>query len=233
MPWPTPPGASSKAGFPASPSLPAFPSSTSALETRDDIQGEAKRTRIAPNLTVAPRVIDIVRMPDGATGCVDPGKRRVVSACRFSSRAGSDRRIFATTLRLEGRKEDEEQGGGRAVVPLGGAWQEQADLLAQPPANPMSIILDHESCVVGTSSGLIYRVSFVGNAYTQGWVEADSSNGKADTAIPQRGIGDTTITDLVQLRDIWSTLMLPEDSPADHPGRFKPRRDLVAAMGLR
>lgn len=35
----------------------------------------------------------VVETPDVAVGAVDPRKRRVVTATRFSSRAGADRRV--------------------------------------------------------------------------------------------------------------------------------------------
>ncbi|TFK23991.1 hypothetical protein FA15DRAFT_593198 [Coprinopsis marcescibilis] len=50
-------------------------------------------------LTTPPKLVAIVETPDVAVGAVDPLKRRVVTATRFSSRAGADRRIFLTTHR--------------------------------------------------------------------------------------------------------------------------------------
>jgi pyrimidine and pyridine-specific 5'-nucleotidase len=44
-------------------------------------------------LTAPPRLIAIIETPDVAVGAVDPRKRRVVTATRFSSRAGADRRV--------------------------------------------------------------------------------------------------------------------------------------------
>ncbi|KAH9476093.1 F-box/WD repeat-containing protein 7 [Psilocybe cubensis] len=48
-------------------------------------------------LTAPPKLVAIVETPDVAVGAVDPKKRRVVTATRFSSRAGADRRIFMST----------------------------------------------------------------------------------------------------------------------------------------
>ncbi|KAF9449871.1 hypothetical protein P691DRAFT_631732, partial [Macrolepiota fuliginosa MF-IS2] len=48
-------------------------------------------------LTAPPKLVAIVETPDVALGAVDPRKRRVVTATRFSSRAGADRRIFVST----------------------------------------------------------------------------------------------------------------------------------------
>ncbi|KAL0575434.1 hypothetical protein V5O48_006550 [Marasmius crinis-equi] len=45
-------------------------------------------------LTAPPKLVAMVETPDVAIGAVDPQKKRVVTATRFSSRAGADRRIF-------------------------------------------------------------------------------------------------------------------------------------------
>lgn len=44
-------------------------------------------------LTAPPKLVAVVETPDVAVGAVDPRKRRVVTATRFSSRAGADRRV--------------------------------------------------------------------------------------------------------------------------------------------
>jgi pyrimidine and pyridine-specific 5'-nucleotidase len=43
--------------------------------------------------------VAVVETPDVAVGAVDPKKRRVITATRFSSRLGADRRIFLSTHR--------------------------------------------------------------------------------------------------------------------------------------
>ncbi|KAH7909473.1 hypothetical protein BJ138DRAFT_1010752 [Hygrophoropsis aurantiaca] len=48
-------------------------------------------------LTAPPKLVALVETPDVAVGAVDPRKRRVVTATRFSSRRGADRRIFMST----------------------------------------------------------------------------------------------------------------------------------------
>ncbi|KII85487.1 hypothetical protein PLICRDRAFT_116210 [Plicaturopsis crispa FD-325 SS-3] len=48
-------------------------------------------------LTAPPKVVALVETPDVAVGAVDPRKRRVVTATRFSTRAGADRRVFVST----------------------------------------------------------------------------------------------------------------------------------------
>jgi pyrimidine and pyridine-specific 5'-nucleotidase len=53
----------------------------------------AARLGRAAILTAPPRLIAIIETPDVAVGAVDPRKRRVVTATRFSSRAGADRRV--------------------------------------------------------------------------------------------------------------------------------------------
>ncbi|KAJ7767989.1 hypothetical protein DFH07DRAFT_915571 [Mycena maculata] len=93
-------------------------------------------------LTAPPKIVGVVETPDVAVGAVDPRKRRVVTATRFSSRAGADRRIFMST------HEDKEVEGVKtapgmpeamrtvtpvdidlAATPLGGVWGS----LAVPP----------------------------------------------------------------------------------------------------
>jgi pyrimidine and pyridine-specific 5'-nucleotidase len=44
-------------------------------------------------LTAPPKLVAVIETPDVAVGAVDPRKRRVVTATRFSSRAGADRRV--------------------------------------------------------------------------------------------------------------------------------------------
>jgi hypothetical protein len=51
-------------------------------------------------LTAAPRLVGLVETPEVAVGAVDPRKRRVVTATRFSSRAGADRRVSIAFLSL-------------------------------------------------------------------------------------------------------------------------------------
>lgn len=50
-------------------------------------------------LTAPPKLVAVVETPDVAIGAVDASKRRVVTATRFSSRAGADRRMFMSTHR--------------------------------------------------------------------------------------------------------------------------------------
>ncbi|KAJ3748190.1 WD40-repeat-containing domain protein, partial [Lentinula raphanica] len=45
-------------------------------------------------LTAPPKLVALVETPDVAVRAVDPRKKRVVTATRFSSRVGADRRIF-------------------------------------------------------------------------------------------------------------------------------------------
>ncbi|KAJ7621349.1 hypothetical protein FB45DRAFT_754291 [Roridomyces roridus] len=96
-------------------------------------------------LTAPPKIVGVVETPDVAVGAVDPRKRRVVTATRFSSRLGADRRIFMST------HEDKEAADGvrnllpdatsslrtvtspveidLAATPLSGVW----GALATPP----------------------------------------------------------------------------------------------------
>jgi pyrimidine and pyridine-specific 5'-nucleotidase len=47
----------------------------------------------APIVTAPPKIVAVVETPDLAVGAVDPRKRRVITATRFSSRTGADRRV--------------------------------------------------------------------------------------------------------------------------------------------
>jgi pyrimidine and pyridine-specific 5'-nucleotidase len=51
-------------------------------------------------LTAPPKLVAMVETPDVAVGAVDPRKRRVVTATRFSSRAGADRRVSTIVVGL-------------------------------------------------------------------------------------------------------------------------------------
>ena len=81
-------------GTPGTPGTSAFPGTP---EGRENLNSKAN---VRP-----PRIVAVVESPEVAVGSVDPGKRRVVTATRFSSRAGADRRVrsqpldtFTTTL---------------------------------------------------------------------------------------------------------------------------------------
>ncbi|EGN94599.1 hypothetical protein SERLA73DRAFT_163115 [Serpula lacrymans var. lacrymans S7.3] len=66
-------------------------------------------------LTAPPKLVALVETPDVAVGAVDPRKRRVVTATRFSSRAGADRRILMSTHQdkqsIRDADEDEDEDG--------------------------------------------------------------------------------------------------------------------------
>ncbi|KAG8924803.1 hypothetical protein FRC02_010191, partial [Tulasnella sp. 418] len=140
--------------------------------------------------TVAPpKLLAVIDTPDIAVGAVDPLKRRVATATRFSSRLGADRRIFVSTyrenLKSESAGDDSETPSSASsvnqtlneITSLGGAWAEYADGipedpievipvpadfkgLATPGMNPMSMALSHEEVVIGCADGTIYIMSF-------------------------------------------------------------------------
>ncbi|PPQ69643.1 hypothetical protein CVT24_001216 [Panaeolus cyanescens] len=87
------------AGSPMSPSPLPSPGMAGGLNASGarDANGFAVRFGRAAVLTAPPKLVAIVETPDVAVGAVDPRKRRVVTATRFSSRAGADRRIFMST----------------------------------------------------------------------------------------------------------------------------------------
>ena len=74
---------------PTTPISPSPGNSTPALTSG----GFPIRYGRATILTAPPKLVAIVETPDVAVGAVDPRKRRVVTATRFSSRAGADRRV--------------------------------------------------------------------------------------------------------------------------------------------
>jgi len=95
-------------------------------------------------LTAPPKLVGIVETPDVAVGAVDPRKRRVVTATRFSTRSGANRTIFMSNHRDrdepkrtseegdENHVEGSESGKSElsshvdlnenSILPLTGAW---------------------------------------------------------------------------------------------------------------
>lgn len=239
----------------------------SIADLNGKVDSDANATRIAPDLSNAPRVVSILETPDVAVGCVDPTKRRIVASTRFSSRVGAERKLYASSLpfdhgktwtQLEQSTIIASDGSGAEVaptspdattstcvsapsepsievaagitVPIRGAWEAQSVDLATSARNPMAMELDHESVVVGCADGLIYRIHLVGSEYgpdTLVGAAADKDTNGADGA---PGVGDATITDLLQLHEVWKEIMVPEDDK-DHPGRLK--RDGLKEMGLK
>ncbi|KAI0087154.1 hypothetical protein BDY19DRAFT_893676 [Irpex rosettiformis] len=100
-------------------------------------------------LTAPPKLVGVVETPDVVVGAVDPRKRRVVTATRFSTRSGANRTIFMSTHREnDDTKRVPEDGdnstidlsdSGKSelispidydnnVIPLTGAWAAMADV---------------------------------------------------------------------------------------------------------
>jgi len=77
--------------FASSPRTPGTPNSPGGPAVGSP--GSAARFGRAAILTAPPRLIAIIETPDVAVGAVDPRKRRVVTATRFSSRAGAVRSV--------------------------------------------------------------------------------------------------------------------------------------------
>ena len=77
------------------PTTPVSPSPRNSTSTTPALSsgGFPIRYGRATILTAPPKLVAIVETPDVAVGAVDPKKRRVVTATRFSSRAGADRRV--------------------------------------------------------------------------------------------------------------------------------------------
>ncbi|KAJ3739046.1 hypothetical protein DFH05DRAFT_1407840 [Lentinula detonsa] len=75
------------------PSTPVTPNVNSRTVT-PTTASTARLGQRAAMLTAPPKLVALVETPDVAVGAVDPRKKRVVTATRFSSRVGADRRIF-------------------------------------------------------------------------------------------------------------------------------------------
>ncbi|KAI0371888.1 hypothetical protein BV20DRAFT_964520 [Pilatotrama ljubarskyi] len=92
-------------------------------------------------LTAPPKLVAVVDTPDVAVGAVDPRKRRVVTATRFSTRAGATRTLYMSQHRdkeetaREASDEDSEESKSEAprtpspgvdfdtdILPVTGAW---------------------------------------------------------------------------------------------------------------
>ncbi|KAJ3847315.1 WD40-repeat-containing domain protein [Lentinula lateritia] len=88
------------------PSTPLSPNSRTVTPTTASSLGSSMMSAVglgasvvrfgqrAAILTAPPKLVALVETPDVAVGAVDPRKKRVVTATRFSSRVGADRRIF-------------------------------------------------------------------------------------------------------------------------------------------
>ncbi|KAG9005368.1 hypothetical protein FRB94_001592 [Tulasnella sp. JGI-2019a] len=106
--------------------------------------------KINTTMTRPPKILAVIETPDVAVGAVDPLKRRVVTATRFSSRAGAQRQIFVSTYterekrRMAGSPVSAVEGDenqppetpisanadidvSETVQPIAGAWAEFAD----------------------------------------------------------------------------------------------------------
>ncbi|KAF9540693.1 hypothetical protein CPC08DRAFT_824448 [Agrocybe pediades] len=121
-------------------------------------QGFPIRYGRAAILTAPPKLVAIVETPDVAVGAVDPRKRRVVTATRFSSRSGADRRIFMST------HQDKEQSA-RISGKVDGGEEEDDDLnfitqMAAPlPPSPAAVDIDNHVEPLTGAWGALAEVS--------------------------------------------------------------------------
>ena len=74
-------------------SLPRTPSTPISLQSPRVGTPQLLLPKKPPIVTAPPKIVAVMETPDLAVGTVDPRKRRVVTATRFSSRAGADRRV--------------------------------------------------------------------------------------------------------------------------------------------
>ncbi|KAJ3823325.1 hypothetical protein F5880DRAFT_1623806 [Lentinula raphanica] len=130
------------------PSTPLTPNSRTVTPTT----ATARLGQRAAILTAPPKLVALVETPDVAVGAVDPRKKRVVTATRFSSRVGADRRVSIISCDCDEDGEDDSDsdlhhiitgskltaGGERFIpysgvdidtncVPVTGAWAALAD----------------------------------------------------------------------------------------------------------
>lgn len=74
-------------------SLPRTPSTPISLQSPRVGTPQLLSPKKAPIVTAPPKIVAVMETPDLAVGTVDPRKRRVVTATRFSTRTGADRRV--------------------------------------------------------------------------------------------------------------------------------------------
>jgi len=133
-------------GSPQTPMTPVSPSPrTGTPVSAVSGSGFAVRFGRAAVLTAPPKLVAVVETPDIAVGAVDPRKRRVVTATRFSTRAGANKTIYMSTHRDKTQsaktpEEDDDEpqqertpspsSGGdfdKDLHPLTGAWAALAE----------------------------------------------------------------------------------------------------------
>lgn len=117
-------------GTPTTPTTPISPRSQSPF---------AIKFGQAAILTAPPKLVALVETPEVMVGAVDPQKRRVVTATRFSTRAGAARQVYISTHqdkeRPPGEDDEEEENSSTIssaavssvdidtdITELGGAW---------------------------------------------------------------------------------------------------------------
>ncbi|KAI9441365.1 hypothetical protein H4582DRAFT_2206492 [Lactarius indigo] len=107
--------------------------------------GYQTRSGRAAILTAPPRLIAVIETPDVSVGAVDPRKRRVVTATRFSSRAGAERRIYMSTHKEKtATVADDDLDNACESVPLRGKTSPSVDLDTSiaPISGAWSVIAD-------------------------------------------------------------------------------------------
>lgn len=182
--------------------------------------------RYAPDLAAPPRIVEVLHAPDIATGAVDAAKQRIVCST-FSSRAGSDRRLYVSTYQTRDTPDPRDAGNSDQpvpqeawatgqFVPLSGAWSAHQQTHQAPSTRPLAMVVDHESLIVGCQDGTLYRIGFVGDAY-----RPTSEHERAD------GI-DGSISSLSELAQKWRELTLPSDVPHEHYGHLRPAEPVKA-----
>ncbi|CAK5279855.1 unnamed protein product [Mycena citricolor] len=212
-------GISTRTGTPVSASGRSVSSATTNTPTALDPVFFPVRFGRAAILTAPPKIVGIVETPtDVAVGAVDPRKRRVVTATRFSSRVGAVRKIFVTTHE-ETKEPTTDVEIDLAATPLSGIWgalavppySDSRGLkgqlpnkfagMATPEKNPMAMAMSHEEVVVGCADGCIYVMNFSGYDYDKDEVLEDGAPGTPQPVLkgnPDAGFDEDILAGRVQ-----------------------------------
>ncbi|KAA1472736.1 hypothetical protein DENSPDRAFT_778779 [Dentipellis sp. KUC8613] len=106
-------------------------------------------------LTAPPKLVAVVETPDVAVGAVDPRKRRVVTATRFSTRAGADRRILMSTHRDRDRHPEHEATGSSDDGSPAGSEASDSPFAAPRPPSAATVDFDTAITAVGGAWGAL------------------------------------------------------------------------------
>lgn len=128
-------------------------------------------------LTAPPKLVAIVETPDVAVGAVDPRKRRVVTATRFSSRAGADRRIFVSTHQDKDSVAESDSNSMNGTHSTSGSGSEDED---EPSRNGNGLAVVKEE---GESDEAKVDIDTDVTPLTGAWAALANASGSLSTAV--------------------------------------------------